>query len=97
MRTIVISPPPDTPEVRTLEDLGRQVRHRRTQSRLRLDDAAALCGVASGSMSKLENGQSGLAADKLLRILDGLGLALIVVAREDAAGLLAEWRKPTSE
>lgn len=97
MRTIVITPPPDTPEVLTLEDLGRHVRHRRTQSGLRLDDAAALCGVASGSMSKLENGQSGLATDKLLQILDGLGLALIVVPREDAAALLADWRKPAPE
>jgi len=48
-------------------------------------------------MSKLENGQSGLATDKLLRILDGLGLALIVVPRENAAALLADLRKPAPE
>lgn len=97
MRTIVVTPSPGTPEVRTLEDLGQHVRHRRTQSGLRLDDAAALCGVASGTMSKLENGQVGLATDKLLRILDGLGLALLVVPREEAPEFLADRRKPASE
>ncbi|QKE40753.1 MAG: helix-turn-helix domain-containing protein [Ferrovum myxofaciens] len=97
MRTIVVTPPLSTPEVKTLGDLGRHVRHRRTKSGLRIDDAAALCGVASGSMSKLENGQVGMSTDKLLRILDGLGLVLMVVPREDVGELLASHRETPSK
>lgn len=71
-----------------MAELGKLVRHRRASSGLRVDDTAALCGISSGSMSKLENGKQGIATDKLLQILDGLGLAMLLVPREDAAAIL---------
>ena len=67
-----------TPLVRTLEDVGQRVRNQRAGSRLRIDDAAALCGVSSDLFSRLENGKP-VTLDKLLKVLDGLGLRLLLV------------------
>jgi len=66
----------------TLPMIGHAVRVRRTESGLRIDDAAALCGVSVGLLSRLENGKP-VGLDKLLKVLDGLGLSLLLVTKED--------------
>ncbi len=38
-----------------------------------------LSGVSVDLLSRLENGKSGVASDRLLKVLDALGLALAVV------------------
>jgi len=58
------------------------VRQRRRAQQLRIDDAAALPGVSVDLMSRLENGQGSVRLDKALAVLDGLGLALLVVPKE---------------
>lgn len=63
-------------------DLGPLVRQRRRAQQLRIDDAASLLGVSVDLMSRLENGQGSVRLDKALAILDGLGLALLVVPKE---------------
>lgn len=72
--------------VRVLEDLGRRIREKRKASGLRIDDAAALCGVSVDLLSRLENGKSGVATDRVLKVLDGLGLAMLVRDRDGSAG-----------
>lgn len=67
--------------IHSLIQLGAAVRARRKASGLRIDDAAALCGVSVDLLSRLENGKSGISTDRLLKVLDGLGLALRVVHR----------------
>jgi transcriptional regulator with XRE-family HTH domain len=62
--------------------LGSLVRQRRRSQQLRIDDAAGLLGVSQDLMSRLENGQGTVRLDKALAILDGLGLALMVVPKE---------------
>jgi transcriptional regulator with XRE-family HTH domain len=62
--------------------LGPLVRRRRRSQQLRIDDAAALLGVSVDLMSRLENGQGSVRLDKALAVLDGLGLALLVVPKE---------------
>ena len=62
--------------------LGLLVRQRRRAQQLRIDDAASLLGVSVDLMSRLENGQGSVRLDKALAILDGLGLALMVVPKE---------------
>lgn len=62
--------------------LGPLVRQRRRSQKLRIDDAAALLGVSVDLMSRLENGQGSVRLDKALAVLDGLGLALLVVPKE---------------
>jgi transcriptional regulator with XRE-family HTH domain len=63
-------------------NLGPLVRQRRRAQQLRIDDAASLLGVSVDLMSRLENGQGSVRLDKALAILDGLGLALMVVPKE---------------
>lgn len=64
--------------------LGAVVRQRRRAQQLRIDDAASLLGVSQDLMSRFENGQGTVRLDKALAILDGLGLALVVVPKEHA-------------
>jgi transcriptional regulator with XRE-family HTH domain len=65
--------------VDSLQELGRIVRAQRRTSGLRIDDAAALCGVSVDLLSRLENGRSGVSTDRVLKVMDGLGLAMVVV------------------
>lgn len=69
----------------SLEALGRRIRAKRKASGLRIDDAAALCGVSVDLLSRLENGKSGVATDRVLKVLDGLGLAMLVLGKEEVA------------
>lgn len=81
---------PSTPqEIHKLEDLGQIVRNQRALGRLRIDDAAALCFVSSDLLSRLENGRP-ITMDKLLKVLDGLGLRMLVVPACDAVQLTSE-------
>jgi len=70
----------ETP-LHSLLDLGRVIRGKRKASRLRIDDAADLCGVSVDLLSRLENGKSGVATDRVLKVLDGLGLAMLVIEK----------------
>ncbi len=69
----------------SLLDLGRAIREKRKASHLRIDDAAALCGVSVDLLSRLENGKSGVATDRVLKVLDGLGLAMLVIDKDERA------------
>lgn len=62
------------------------VRNARAQARMRIDDAAAFCGVSSDVLSRLENGKS-ITTDRLMKILKGLGLEMLVASRERALTL----------
>jgi len=80
-----------TPTVLTQAgSLGPLVSQRRRAQQLRIDDAASLLGVSVDLMSRLENGQGSVRLDKALAILDGLGLALMVVPKEHSWARLAE-------
>ena len=68
--------------LRSAPELGPAVRERRKSQSLRIDDAAALLGVSVDLMSRLENGQGSVRLDKALAVLDGLGLALMVLPKE---------------
>jgi transcriptional regulator with XRE-family HTH domain len=63
-------------------DLGAAVRARRREQSLRIDDAAALLGVSVDLLSRLENSKGSVRLDKLLLVLDGLGLALVLAPKE---------------
>jgi len=59
-------------------ELGRLVRLRRREQSLRIDDAASLSGVSVDLLSRLENGKGSVRLDKLLTVLDGLGLTMVI-------------------
>jgi transcriptional regulator with XRE-family HTH domain len=68
--------------ISNVAELGQQVRAHRNKQGLRIDDAAALNGVSVDLLSRLENGAGGIRTDKLLAVLDGLGLALIIAPKD---------------
>ena len=46
-----------------------------------IDDAAALFGVSVDALSRLETGNGGVRLETLLKVLDGLGLALLTAEK----------------
>jgi len=75
------SPAPPPSELLRVVDagaLGPAIRARRRAQSLRIDDAASLSGVSVDLLSRLENGKGSVRLDKLLAVLDSLGLALVL-------------------
>ncbi len=64
---------PLTPEI-----LGQFITARRTQSGLRLEDAALLCNVSKDTLTKLENARSGVRFENVLQVCNMLGIELMV-------------------
>jgi transcriptional regulator with XRE-family HTH domain len=75
--------------VTSLAALGQRIRSERKSQGLRIDDAAALCGISVDTLSRLENGHEGVSTLRMLRVLEGLGLTLFLTdaptLRGDAA------------
>lgn len=69
-----------------LNDLGKIVRNARAHGQLRIDDAAALLGVSSDLLSRLENGKP-VTTDRLFKTLDGFGLQILVLPKAIAKRL----------
>jgi transcriptional regulator with XRE-family HTH domain len=89
-RTITPTPLPKKPTIASVAEFGAFVRSLRTRHGLRIDDAAALCGVSVALLSALENGKPrGVGLDKALRIADQLGLALLAVPQTTLRETLA--------
>lgn len=81
-RRIVPVPPPESPEIKTLADLGAFVRSQRTFQGLRIDDAAALCNVSVQLFSDLENGSRSVGFENALAIAQKFGLVLLAATRD---------------
>lgn len=62
----------------TAEILGQFVRAKRTQSGLKLEDAALLCNVAKDTISKIENAREGVRFENILHVCKMLGIELMV-------------------
>ncbi|WP_198674730.1 helix-turn-helix domain-containing protein [Rhodoferax ferrireducens] len=71
------------PQISDLAGLGAVVRNARAQSRLRIDDAAVFSAVSADMLSRLENGKP-VTTDRLLKVLEGLGLEMLVVSKSQA-------------
>jgi transcriptional regulator with XRE-family HTH domain len=78
---------PETPAgphlVHQTGDIGQLVRVQRKKQGLRIDDAAAFTHVSVDLLSRLENGKGSIGLEKVLSVLDGLGLCLVVSPRND--------------
>lgn len=83
-RTLTQPIPQESPVAVDLKALGQLIRNRRAHALLRIDDAAALVGVSKDTLSRLENGRA-VSTDKLMAVVEGLGLAMIVLDKSLAS------------
>lgn len=75
-RQIKIYQTPNLSQALTPELLGQAIRARRTQSQLRLEDAAMLCNVAKQTLQSIESGGGANKFETILQICHGLGIQL---------------------
>ena len=71
----------DTPNLKQMVTptlLGEAIKARRTQSKLRIEDAAALCGVAKQTYLKIEHGHQTVQFGYVLQICSALGIKLFI-------------------
>jgi transcriptional regulator with XRE-family HTH domain len=61
--------------------VGGLIRRCRKTQGMRIDDAAALFGVSVDALSRLETGNGGVRLETLLKVLDGLGIALLTAEK----------------
>jgi len=59
--------------------LGQAIRAKRTQSQMRLEDAAALCGVSKQTLTNVECGEGTSQMSLVLQICQGLGIQLRIL------------------
>lgn len=88
---------PAAPLITTPKELGAWIRARRVESSLRIDDAAALCGVSVQLLSDLENGGRAVGIDKVFAVTNALGLDLRVTLRGEAEGDFPDENNLTEE
>lgn len=80
---ITPTPRPESPCVETAAEFGAFIRCLRTQHQLRIDDAAALCGVSVQLLSDLEKGRRAVGLDKALKVARQLGVAVLALPRAE--------------
>ena len=62
----------------SVKDLGRAIREARIAMKLRQAEAALLCGVGVRFLSDLERGKETARLGPTLKVINGLGLALML-------------------
>ena len=67
--------------LRTVEDAGLAIRALRKQAGIRIDDFALTARVSKQFMTDLENGKPTVQLQKVLDLLDILGLELVIQAK----------------
>lgn len=67
-----------TTDLTSVKDLGKAIRDARTAMRLRQAEAALLCGVGVRFLSDLERGKETARLGPTLKVINGLGLALML-------------------
>ena len=68
-------------EAYTVKDIGDRVRKERKAQEMTQSQLADLCGVGLSFVSNLENGKPTLEAGKMLRVVNTLGLDLVLRKR----------------
>ena len=74
------------------EQLGQAIRAKRTQSKLRLEDAAALCGVSKQTLTNVERGEGTSQMSLILQICSGLGIQLRILPWFDEQEVSDDWQ-----
>jgi transcriptional regulator with XRE-family HTH domain len=80
-KTVTPMPIPDPQPLRDAETLGRFIRARRTQTGMGIHEAAAFCGVAVGTMTKIERASGDVRLSSVLTVCRMLGITISIEAR----------------
>ena len=72
--------------------LGQAIKARRTQSGLRLEDAAALCGVAKQTFMRIEHGHPTSQLQSILQICAGLGIKIYIASWHNNEEAIDDWK-----
>jgi len=72
--------------------IGNAIRAKRTQSLLRIEDAAALCGVAKQTFMKVEHGHPNTKISTVLQICASLGIDITIIPWQTNEELNDEWQ-----
>lgn len=79
-KMIVPLPIPPSQELRDAVTLGEFVRACRTQAGLTIHDAAAFCGVATGTLEKIERAAGDSKLSSILTVCSMLGISITINA-----------------
>jgi DNA-binding XRE family transcriptional regulator len=91
-KNIAIALTPNLKTAITPELIGKAIHAKRTQSQLRLEDAAALCGVAKQTLMKAEHGHPNTKISTLLQICSSLGIVIIILPWQENEEVNDEWQ-----
>jgi transcriptional regulator with XRE-family HTH domain len=80
-KRIVALPLPPAQPLLDAATLGQFVRARRTQSGLTMHSAAALCGVAVGTLEKIERATGDVRLSSILTVCSMLGITVTIEAK----------------
>lgn len=80
-KSIIPLPMPEPQLLADAETLGRFVRARRTQAGMGIHEAAAFCGVAVGTMTKIERASGDVRLSTVLTVCRMLGVTISIGAR----------------
>lgn len=75
----------------TPELIGQIIKARRLESGLRIEDAAALCGVAKQTFMKIEHGNPSSQLKSILQICGGLGIKLHITPWQTNEEINDDW------
>lgn len=81
-KTVIPLSVPQTQPLLDAATLGKFVRARRTQTGMSIHEAAAFCGVAVGTLSKLETAGGDVKLSSILTVCAMLGITINIEARE---------------
>lgn len=92
MKKLKKSKNPSLDQTLTASLLGQAIKARRTQSGLRLEDAAALSGVAKQTFMKIEHGHPASQLRSILQICSALGIKIYIAPWHDDEETTDDWK-----
>jgi len=81
-KKVVPLPLPPNQELRSAELLGHFIRARRTQAGLSIHDAADFCGIAVGTLDKIERATGDVRLSNVLTACSLLGITISIEVKE---------------
>ena len=91
-KRIIAFPTPTFDEPLTVALLGESIRAKRTQSQLRIEDAAAMCGVSKQTFMNLERGKGTTQLSLVFQVCAALGIQLKIAPWLSEQEATDEWQ-----